>query len=248
MLHSNAVRQFDISASHPVARSRAEIISRYRRLRAISKTHANGAIQYMARDVFRDQARRLGIVHGKTFVLNTMDELDFAYDLTLHGRQGTRKRPLDRYAAAQCFHPESDEARVLQAMLGARFVLIRVERLHAEAGLIVTDLARDQEFWLLDEGMEKTAPLGWKAATRVYAPEDFFMAAGVFLPLDGDFLADALACRPHLLSMDTEEGINDRRFAEALYREAIRSGVTERIRFQDVGDTRESGAGTTAAG
>jgi hypothetical protein len=46
--------------------------------------------------------------------------------------------------------------------------------------------------------------------------------------------------------MDMEEGINDRRFAEALYREAIQSGVTERIRFQDVGDVHESGARATA--
>jgi hypothetical protein len=240
MLRSLAVRQSCIPAIHPV--TRPDIISRYRSFRAISKTHANGAFQHMAWDVFRDQARRLGIAHGKTFTLNTLDELAFANDLALYGRHGTRKRPLDRYAAAQCFPADSDEARVLQAMLEARFVLIRVERYHPEAGLIVTDLARDEEFWLVDEGMEKTAPLGWKAATRVYAPEDFFMAAGVFVPLDGAMLTDALASRPRLLHRDLEESINDRRFAEALYREAIQSGATEYIRFQDVGDAPGSGA------
>ncbi|HEX4081035.1 MAG TPA: hypothetical protein VHX61_19400 [Rhizomicrobium sp.] len=242
MLHSNAVRQFGIPASHPAARSRAEIISRYRRFRAISKTHANGAFQYMAREVFCDQARRLGIANGKTFILDNIDELAFANDLALYGRQGARKRPLDRYAAAQCFPSDSAEALVLQAMLGARFVLIRVERYHPAAGLMVTDLARNEEFWLLDEGLEKTAPPGWRAATRVYAPEDFFMTSGISIPLDGALLRGALASRPHLLDSDMEEAINDRRFAEALYREAIQSGATDRIRFQDVEEARESDA------
>jgi hypothetical protein len=208
--------------------------------------HANGAFPYLAWEFFCDQARRLGIAHGKTFILNSIDELAFANDLALYGRQGKRKRPLDRYAAAQCFPLDSDEALVLEAMLGARFVLIRVERYHPEAGLIVTDLVRDEEFWLLDEGLEKTAPHGWKAATRVYAPEDFFMTAGVSIPLDGALLTGALESGPDLLHRDMEEAINDRRFAEALYREAIQSGVTDRVRFQDVGDAHESGARAAA--
>ncbi|HEY3778676.1 MAG TPA: hypothetical protein VGL35_11525 [Rhizomicrobium sp.] len=133
MLLSDAVRQSCIPANDPVARSRVEMISRYRRFRAISKMHANGAFHYMAWEFFRDQARRLGIAHGKTFILNAIDELAFANDLALYGRHGTCKRPLDRYAAAQCFLPDSDEALVLRAMLAARFVIVRVERHHPEA-------------------------------------------------------------------------------------------------------------------
>ena len=60
----------------------------------------------------------------------------------LASAQGGRKRPLDRYAASQRLSPDSDEAQVLDAMLAARFVLIRVERRHPEAGLIVSDLIR----------------------------------------------------------------------------------------------------------
>ncbi len=60
----------------------------------------------------------------------------------LASAQGGRKRPLDRYAASQRLSPDSDEAQALDAMLAARFVLIRVERRHPEAGLIVSDLIR----------------------------------------------------------------------------------------------------------
>jgi hypothetical protein len=154
-------------------------------------------------------------------------------DLAFYGRQGGRKRPLDRYASSQRFPSDSDETRVLDAMLAARFVLIRFERRHPEAGLIVTDLLRDEEFWMVDEGMEASMPVGFKIATRVFSPEDFHMATGAFVPLDGVILVGALTRRPLLTRMNADEAGQDRRFAEAIYREAIRAGALERVRFQD---------------
>ena len=180
-----------------------------------------------------EQARRLGIVRGRTLILDSEDELALVHDLALYGRQGGRKRPLDRYASSQRISLDSDEARVLDAMLAARFVLIRLERRHPEAGMIVTDLMRDEEFWLVDEGMEASMPVGFKIATRVFSPEDFHMAAGVFVPLAGAFLMSALTRRPLLSRMNLDEAAQDRRFAEAIYREAIHAGAMERVRFQD---------------
>lgn len=59
------------------------------------------------------------------------------------------------------------------------------------------------------------------------------MAVSVFVPLDSALLAGALAFRPHLLRTNTDELIEDRRFAEAIYREAIKTGLTEQVRFED---------------
>ena len=97
----------------------------------------------------------------------------------------------------------------------------------------MSDLIRREKFWLVDEGMESTAPVGLKMATRVYSPEDFHMAAGVFVPLSGALLMSAIARRPILSRMDLDEAVEDRRFAEAIYREAVEAGVMERVRFQD---------------
>lgn len=180
-----------------------------------------------------EQARRLGIARGRKWILNTEDELPLLYDLALYGRQGRRKRPLDRYASSQGLASDSDEARVLDAMLAARFVLIRVERRHPEAGLIVSDLMRDEELWLVDEGMEATAPVGLKMATRVYSPEDFHMAAGAFVPVTGALLMSAVARRPLLSRLYLDDTVEDRRFAEAIYREAVEAGVMEQVRFLD---------------
>ena len=187
-----------------------------------------------------EQARRLGIARGRTLILNTEDELTLVYDLALYARQGGRKRPLDRYASSQRLPSNSDDARVLDAMLAARFVLIRVERRHPEAGLIVSDLMRKEEFWLVDEGMESSAPVGFRMATRVYSPEDFHMAAGVFVPLTGFVLMGAFARRRLLSRMDSDEAAEDRRFAEAIYREAVQARVMEQVRFQDPPERAEA--------
>ena len=193
MSHLEIAPQPSVPAIEPFAqRSRAEIIDRYRKFRAINRTHNNGALKFMSSEALMELARRLGILRGRKLILGSEDELALVNDLAFYGRQGGRKRPLDRYASSQRLSSDSDEARVLDAMLAARFVLIRFERRHPEAGLIVTDLLSDEEFWLVDEGMEASMPVGFKIATRVFSPEDFHMAAGAFVPLEGAILMGAL--------------------------------------------------------
>lgn len=213
--------------------SRAQIIDRYRKFREISKRHHSGAVRCMSRDAILEQARRLGVARGRKLILNTEDELALVFDLALYARQGGRKRPIDRYASSQSLLAESDEALVLEAMLAARFALIRVERRRPEAGLILSDLLSKEEFWLVDEGMESTAPVGLTMATRVFAPEDFHLSAGVFVPLNRSLLLNALLRRPRLARLVADEAVEDRRFAEAIYREAIHEGVMETINFQE---------------
>ncbi len=234
MSHPEITPHSDRLAIEPVVGpSRAEIIDRYRRFRAVNIRHNGAALKCLSSEALMEQARRLGLARRRTLILNSEDELALVYDLALYARQGGRKRPLDRYAASQRLAPDSEEALVLAAMLDARFALVRVERRHPEAGLIVRDLLREEEFWLVDEGLESSAPIGMKLATRVFSPDDFHMTAGVMVPLDGALVMSALERRPVLLRMDLDQKSEDRRFAEAIYREAIRAGVMERVRFQD---------------
>ena len=49
---------------------------------------------------------------------------------------------------------------MLEAMRNARFAVVLVRRRHPSVGLIVTDLFRNIELWLVDEGLEISLP-GW---------------------------------------------------------------------------------------
>ena len=89
------------------------------------------------------------------------------------------------------------------------------------------------EVWLVDEGLESSLPDGAALATRLYIPEGFAVTTGVLVPLGLELIEDAIADTPQLLRKGYEELIDDRRFAEAIYRVALVSGVMEQVAYQD---------------
>ena len=117
-------------------------------------------------------------------------------------------------------------------MRRARFSIISSVRRHTVAGLIVKDLFRGFEFWLVDEGLESSLPDEAVLATQLYTLEGFAMTAGVLVPLDIELIEYAIA-DTQLLRKGQEEAINDRRLAESIYRAAVASGIMERVAYQD---------------
>lgn len=234
MVAAAVMLQQDNADARPVASlSRAEVLTRYRHFREISKQHHSAALDFLSKDAIMSQARRLGLVHGKTLLLDSMNDLTLAFDLTIHTAPKDRSRAIDRYARAVRLAPGSDEGLVLEAMRRARFSIIGILRRHDVAGLIVEDLFRGGEFWLVDEGLESSLPEGAALATRLYTPDGFAMTAGVLVPFDIELIEDAIADTPQLLRNRREELIDDRRFAEAIYRVALASGLMEQVAYQD---------------
>ena len=225
-----ALREDNPVAKPAVLLSRTEVLARYRHLREISKRHHSAALEFLSKDAVMSQARRLGLTQGKTLVLDSMDDLNLAFDLAIHTAPKDRSRAIDRYARMAQLSPESDEGRVLDAMRNARFSIIGILRRHDVAGLIVEDLFRGVEVWLVDEGLESSLPA---LATRLCTPEGFAMTAGVLVPVDIELIEDAIADTPQLLRNRREELIDDRRFAEAIYRVALASGLMEQVAYQD---------------
>jgi hypothetical protein len=162
-----------------------------------------------------------------------MDDLNLVFDLAIYTAAKDRSRAIDRYARTARLAPDSDDVLVLEAMLRARFSIISIVRRHAVVGLIARDLFRGDEFWLVDEGLESSLADGAVLATRLYTPEDFAMTAGVLVPFDIELLEDAFADNPQLFRKTREELIDDRRFAEAIYREALAGGLMEQVAYQD---------------
>src|SRR5262245_13584584 len=212
--------------------SRTEVLARYRRLREISKVHHHKAMKLLSKSAILQQARRLGLSDGKRLIVGSMDEMTLAFDLAIHTAPPGRSRAIDRYAR-NLPPPGSDEALVLDAMRNARFALLLIERRHPVAGLVATDLHRDEEVWLVDVGLEMSLPERTTYATRYLTPDRFSMTAGVGMPVDRLFLADALEAAVHLLRKPRVQAIEDPRFAEALYRRAIAAGTMEEMEYVD---------------
>lgn len=234
MAATAVARRGNASETFVPATARAEVIARYQHLRAISREHHSKAIKFVSGDAMMQQAGRLGLRgRGRTLVLDSPDDMNFLFDLLLYTAPGGRSRAIDRYAKSVRLVPGSEEGRVLAAMQQACFALVRVERRHETAGLVVTDLVRGREVWLVDLGMETSAPNGSMFATRLYAVAEFSVTAGVIVPVDMAFLEDAVNGAPQLTRKPLAEVIDDRRFAETLYRAAFADGTMERVEFRE---------------
>jgi hypothetical protein len=220
--------------------NRAEVIARYRHLRDISKQHHFAVMKLISRDALLCHARGLGLTAGNTLVLDRMEDLSLAYDLAIYTAPADRSRAVDRYARSARFAQGSDEALMLGAMCNARFSVVSVQRRHPVAGLIVKDLFRDIDLWLVDEGLEISLATGTAFATRYFAPDRFVMTSGVGMPFDDDLLATVVDSAPLLLRKSPAEAIEDRRFAEAVYRAAIADGVMEGVTYQDPSDVGDA--------
>jgi len=170
---------------------------------------------------------------GKTLVAESMDELTLAFDLAIHTARPGHARAIDRYARAAPLQPGSDEFVVLAAMRQARFSAWRVERRHEVAGLIVQDLLRQGETWLVDEALEQSAPEGMSMAMRLCTPDVFAMTSGIIVPVDREVMVEVLdEVLPRVRGTPAQVA-NDRRFAAAIYRVAVAQGLMGRIGFEE---------------
>ena len=161
--------------------------------------------------------------------------MNYVCDLAIHTAAAGRSRAIDRYAASARLAARSDEALVLDAMRAARFSILVIERRHETAGLIATDVFRRAEVWLVDIGLESSMPDGAMMATRLFAPEQFAMTAGVNVPFDLDLIQDLYAELPRRLGQTKLTAVvDDWRFAEAIYRIALASGIMDRVSYQDL--------------
>jgi hypothetical protein len=212
--------------------SREEVLTRYRHLRAISTRHHTEAMNFFSRPALLEQARHLGLAVGETLA-ESFDELTLAFDLAIHTARPDHTRAVDRYARAAQLQPGSDEALVLEAMRQARFSLWRVERRHEVVGLVVRDLLRQDEVWLVDEALERSAPEGMVAAMRLCTPDAFAMTCGVIVPVDRGLIEEVLAEVLPRVRGSPDRVVNDRRFATAVYRAAVARGLMARVGFEE---------------
>ncbi len=86
-----------------------------------------------------------------------------------------------------------------------------------------------------NEGAERLAPAGIYGSEMTLKVKltTFTMTAGVLAPLDLELMVDATVDAPQLLGKGYEEAIDDRCFAEAVYRAALASGLMELVGYQD---------------
>ncbi len=215
--------------------TRDDIVAGYLRLREISKRLHKEVLKSISGGSLLKHARRLGLAQGKTLILDDMDEMYYVYDLAIYTAPADHSRAIDRYAKSAKFEPQSDERLMLDAMRASQFAILLIERRHDAVGLIATDILRNAKVWLVDVGLESSMDDGELIATRLLTPGPFSMTAGVNVPFEIEMLAPVCALLPQRIGDSKLSRIaEDRRFAEAVYKVGLASGVMDRLAYLDL--------------
>ena len=209
--------------------TRGEILQRYRHLRAISIGHHSGAMAFVSKQAVLEHAKQVGLTTGGMLVAENEAEMTLVFDLALYTAKERRSRALDRYARATPLPPGSDAARMLEAMRHARFSVWRMKQRHETAGLIITDVLREAEVWLVDEQLEASASEGLSFAGRICEPDRFAMSCGVVVPVYREMMEEVALDMLAQRHGDPERVSQDPRFAIAIYRAAIDHGVLNNV-------------------
>ena len=209
--------------------TRDQILERYRHLREISTGHHSGALKFLSRQALMEHAKRLGLAAQGILVAESEAEMTLVFDLAPYTAKEGRSRALDRYARATPLPPGSDAARTLEAMRHARFSVWRINRRHETAGLIITDVLREAEVWLMDEQLEASAPEDRSFAGRICEPDHCAMSCGVVVPVYRELIEEVALDMLAWRRGEPERVAQDPRFALAIYRAAIDSGILNNV-------------------
>lgn len=202
---------------------RDELLGSYKAYRAITVAHHSAALRHVPMAALLDTAKRLGLGDGKVIFEPTEAEITLIMDLAIYGRKPGRTRAIDRFAQSAAAAQGSIERRVLEAMRRAQFAVVAVERRHDVAGLIISDLAREAQRWLIDVNLEMHAQPGLCLAGRFFAIDGYVMSCGAVIPAEPETLLDGFDASVD--SSDPELVLEDPRFATAVFRDAIASGL-----------------------
>ena len=209
---------------------RQEVLDRYRHLRAISARYHTAALGRLARPTILEHAKHLGLAYGQALWAESDEEMTLIFDLAIHTARPGRTRAIDRYSKAEKPSTRPGGGPHARSNPPRGFSVWRIERRHEMTGVIVTDLLRDSETWLVDEGLTNTARPGLTFASRLCWPADFAITCGVVVPVDAELMEDILFdSAAWLRHAELDKVADDPRFAKAIYRAALGAGIMEHV-------------------
>ncbi|MBS0641482.1 MAG: hypothetical protein U1E70_06310 [Acetobacteraceae bacterium] len=214
-----------------------EILSRYRRYRELSIKHHSQALARVSVDTMLERARHIGMAKGRTLIVGNESEYPMAYDLALYTAPAGRSRAVDRHVQTALPNAEGEEAEVVDGMRKARFALVSVIGRHEVAGVMLRDLGRHEDIWLVDEALAEVAKPGLYLALRMMPVGGFWITCGVLVPVGPSLLAEAMTTSARSKwEAPSAQALDEPRLAIAIYRAAISQEAMAGISYRDVNE------------
>jgi len=164
--------------------SPADSVARYRQLREAARRLNDRLISRLPEGAMLEAGRKLGLLKGNTFVLDSESEGAVLMDYTIFDMRRAGQTAVERCLAEFPPATGSDEMVVLKAMAEARYSIFLVEDVVRGVGVQLRDVFRDETLFLTDISMGSSARKGFALATRIISSEGIHMTTGASLPMD----------------------------------------------------------------
>ncbi len=213
------------------------LVPRYKRRRSAGKAVNHALVERLSKDVLDEGAKKLGILQGKTLVLDSEDELAILMDFCIHDVRRNGRTAVESFFPHAPYPPDSEEMAYLTTLKQAQYSVFLIERVERGCGIEVRDLWRDGTKFIMDVSFGNTASPRMVLATRLVPFESVFTTTGAPLPLG--VLPNTWAASPLQGLLEKMKGVDGTgRSAEqisesvaTLLRTFLKAGAGENVRY-----------------
>lgn len=218
--------------------SSKQLLETYLSYRAIGQPLLTELLKYIPKDAIQVCGKKMGIVKGKTLLVNNEDELIVLYNYCLFHYYIGDKNAIDRYMTINRDSLVSDKKTVALAMKNAQFAIFSIERTLPHGGVIVADVLRGgKRELLIDKGFSESGIPGLLLASTILRYPEFITTTGTALPLNNILNRIELLLGDYAKkyeSFDVLPKIQQSKFIANLLKICFREEVSENIRYQDI--------------
>ena len=211
---------------------RAEVMSRYKRLRAVGRSLNSKLVERLSKDVLHEGGKKLGFWQRNTLVFNSEDETCVLMDYCIYDVRRQGCNAVEQYLLDSAPDPASDEMVCLRAMQHAVYSLFLVESVMRGFGVEVRDVLSNETIVIVDVGFGDTTQPGLVFASRLLFHEGFAMTTGAALPISvlPEDQRQPLARKLAQAMAPDDEGYFD---PAPLIRSCLRQGCSSRVQYQE---------------
>lgn len=211
-------------------------LKEYQTYRSVGQDLNTRLIKQLPRAAIEECGKKLGVWKRGTLILGGEDELSVLMDYALFHFSRNDVNAVSRFLKMSPPDESSMEMTLLQAMLKAHYSLFSVKAIHANKGLVLSDLLRDNEIFLIDLSMSRTAMPGMLFMGHVLPMPNFHMTSGAFMPVPESIMDDTL---PAIVDKFYKEGEvlspgQEAAFAAQVIRVALQADAMGKMHYQDI--------------
>jgi hypothetical protein len=210
--------------------TRDEALSLYRPIRASIQRVLKIAPGVCSQSDWKRAAKHLGVWSEDGIGAEDDTVIEMVTDIALFEPNQRKRRAYDSFLAVQAQQLDPADLRLAKLMAEAFFSIFKVTGRHPAAGVWVDDLLdSNRRIWVLDEGLEGSAPDSFVFGMRLFDVGPFHAGFGIVVPADDEITHFCVEARARVGPLPVRNSLAATLYSDAIWTEAPLSSAEEEI-------------------